>query len=47
MESLKKRLGAALKAVTPSICKNTFQHVRKEENYYWKVDEEIDNISKP
>jgi len=45
MKSLKERIMPAFEKITPEIFKNTFSHVKKEENHYWDVDEKIDEMS--
>ena len=44
LKSLRGRLHPAFDQVTPEICKNIFRHVRQEEERYWQVDEQLDEM---
>jgi hypothetical protein len=44
MHSLQERLPAAFAKVTPAMCQNIFRHIRQEEERYWKVDEQLDDL---
>jgi transposase len=44
MQSLQERLPAAFAKVTPAICQRIFRHIRQEEERYWKVDEQLDDL---
>lgn len=43
-QSLRGRLNPAFDQVTSEICKNIFRHVRQEEERYWQVDEQLDEM---
>ncbi len=45
MTSLQERLVPAFHKVTPETCQRIFAHVRKEEDWYWKVDEKLDELN--
>jgi transposase len=45
MKSLQGRLPSAFSKVTPAMCQNIFRHIREEEERYWKVDEQIDELT--
>ncbi len=44
MASFQERLGLAFGNLTAETCRNIFAHVRKEEERYWAVDEQLDDI---
>lgn len=44
LSNLQNRLEPAFATITGAVCKNTFAHVRKEEDRYWKVDEQLDEL---
>lgn len=44
LKSLRGRLNPAFDQVTPEICKNIVRHVRQEEERYWQVDEQLDEM---
>jgi transposase len=44
MASLQERLEPAFGSLTAETCRNIFAHVRKEEERYWEVDEQLDDI---
>ena len=44
LSNLESRLEPAFPTVTQAVCKDVFAHVRKEEDRYWKVDEELDQL---
>jgi hypothetical protein len=44
MASLQKRLEPTFGSLTAETGRNIFAHVRKEEERYWEVDEQLDEI---
>ena len=44
MARLQERLEPAFGSLTAETCRNIFAHVRKEEERYWEVDEQLDEI---
>lgn len=44
MANLQARLGPAFAEITAETCRHVFAHVRKEENRYWEVDAQLDEV---